>query len=276
MQRLLQSSIHKISIIFFILAFVLVLTKSNPSVSNRICIAGNDVINPTKVNRCTRYASIIMENNFNRILKIFKQNFGNKSYYCLSLDDVLCFQRSFKSNSNISAIIQQGNHTPGSTTEGKLHIARHASVSLIGNSSKENVVLKGISLVLSEIGEIKLNNFTTEQSSLNVYGTSDPHTRSTITVENCTIIDSLIILTDVVLSVRDCEIKRCKCSAILSYSSFILFAGTVEFSDNTGDFGGALSLRGSRIQVVEDANVTFLNNNASVFGRAIFVDNADL
>ena len=50
----------------------------------------------------------------------------------------------------------------------------------------------------------------------------------------------------------------------------------MEFSNNTGETGGALNLRGSRIKIVENASVTFQNNSASEFGGAIFVDNADL
>ena len=79
-----------------------------------------------------------------------------------------------------------------------------------------------------------------------------------------------------ILFIRNCEVKGCTQSAIVAYSSFIAFNGIVEFSDNTRDFGGALNLRGSRIIVCENANVTFRNNKALVFGGAVFVDNADL
>jgi hypothetical protein len=200
---------------------------------------------------------------------------SEQEYYCQSLDEILCFQHYFKSYSNIYAIIQQGNHTPGSTTEGKLHIARHDSVSLLGNGTKENVVLTKISVILSEVKETNLSNFTADQSSINVYGANDPYSRSIITVTNCTITNSRIILTDVVLLIKDCEFKRCKESAILSYSSFIILEGVVIFSDNIGKIGGAISLRGSRIKVNQNTNVTFQNNSASIFGGAIFIDNAD-
>ena len=193
-----------------------------------------------------------------------------------SLDNILCIQHNFKINISIAAVLEQGYHTPSNTTDGHLHIANQNSLILSGNGDKENVVLKRIHLILSDIKNTNLNNFTAEESSLNVYGTSDVYTRTTIIVENCTIINSLVILTDVSLFVKDCEIKNCTHSAVVSYSSFIIFAGIVEFSNNTGETGGALNLRGSRIKIMENANVSFLNNSASEFGGAIFVDNADL
>ena len=193
-----------------------------------------------------------------------------------SLDQVLCMQHSFKTNGSISAVLEQGVHTPSSTTDSHLHIANQNNLSLIGNGGKESVVLKRINLILSDIKNTNLNNFTAKDSSLHVYGTSNVYSGTTIIVKNCTIISSLVILTDVSLFVRNCEIKDCRYSAVISYSSFIIFAGIVEFSNNTGKTGGALNLRGSRIKLLESANITFQNNSALEFGGAIFVDNADL
>ena len=203
-------------------------------------------------------------------------NFPTGCLIRASLDNILCIQHNFKTNTSIAAILEEGYHTPSNTTDGHLHIANQNSLILSGNGDKENVVLKRIHLILSDIKNTNLNNFTAEECSLNVYGTSDVYTRTTIIVENCTMINSLVILTDVSLFVKDCEIKNCTHSAVVSYSSFIIFAGIVEFSNNTGETGGALNLRGSRIKIMENANVSFLNNSASEFGGAIFVDNADL
>ena len=203
-------------------------------------------------------------------------NIGSSCLIRVRFDDVLCMQHVFKTNSSITVVLEQGNHTPSTTTDGHLHIANQNNLSLSGNGDKESVVLKRINLILSDIRNTNLNNFTAEESSLNVYGTSDVYSRTTIIVENCIIINSLVILTDVSLFVKNCEIKSCTHSAVVSYSSFIIFAGIVEFSNNTGETGGALNLRGSRIKIVKNASVTFQNNSASEFGGAIFVDNADL
>jgi predicted outer membrane repeat protein len=194
----------------------------------------------------------------------------------VSLDDILCMQHDFTTNTSIAAVLERGIHTPSLTIDGHLHIANQNNLTLSGDGDKESVVLKRINLILSDIKNTNLNNFTAEESSLNVYGTSDVYSRTTIIVENCTMINSLVILTDVSLFVKNCEIKNCTHSAVISYSSFIIFAGIVEFSSNTGETGGALNLRGSRIKIVENASVMFRNNSASEFGGAIFVDNADL
>ena len=266
MKMLIQDT--KFNVIVLLLA-LMVLTETSPSVSNMIC---------TKAGNIDNFTNIIIDYSNNcpsQFPNIQNQSFQQELYYCMSLDGILCFQHYVTSYSNICAIIQQGHHTPGSTTEGKLHIARHDSVSLLGNSSKENVILTGISVVLSEVKKTDFSNFTAERSSINVYGSSNRYSRSIITVTNCTIINSNIILTDVVLLIKDCEFKRCKGSAIISYSSFIVLEGVVVFSDNVGEFGGALSLRGSRIEVNKNTNVTFLNNSATIFGGAIFIDNAD-
>ena len=260
MQKILIQD-TKFNVITLLLA-LMVLTETSPSVSNMICTkAGNIVTNLT--------------NNIDYSKNIQNQSFQQELYFCMSLDDILCFQHYFPSYGNISVIIQQGHHAPGSTTEGKLHIARHDSVLLLGNSSKENVILTGISVVLSEVKKTNFSNFTAEQSSINVYGASNPICRSIITITNCTVDNSNIILTDVVLLIKDCEFKRCKKSAIVSYSSFMVLKGVVIFSDNVGEYGGALSLRGSRIKVTKNTNITFLNNSATIYGGAIFIDNAD-
>ncbi len=269
MQRLIQNIVHEVYnpvIIFLISFFVLpVLTESNPSV-NWICIVDNDI---TALNNCMCAR--------NKDVEITLLQGQEKYYFCsLALKDILCLLYCFKSNSNIFAIIQQGNHTPGNTTKSNLYISSHNSVTLSGNSTKDNVVLKGFNLTLSDIGETNLTNFTAEQSSLTVYGTRDPYSRSKITIANCTIKNSHVIITDMVLFIRNCEIKQCTQSAIVAYSSFIAFAGTVEFSDNTGETGGALNLRDSKIQVLENSNLTFQNNHASRFGGAIYIDNADI
>ena len=201
---------------------------------------------------------------------------SNSCPILLSLDSVLCMQHVFTTNVSITAVLEEGIHTPSNTTDSHLHIANQNNLSLSGNGEKENVILKRINLILSDMKNANLNNFTAEESSLNVYGTSDVYSRTTIIVENCIIINSLVILTDVSLFVKNCEIKNCTHSAVVSYSSFIILAGVVEFSNNTGETGGALNLRGSRIKVVENASVIFQNNSASEFGGAIFVDNADL
>lgn len=108
-------------------------------------------------------------------------------------------QHVFKTNSSITAVLEQGNYTPSGTTDGHPHIANQNNLSLSGNGDKESIILKRINLILSDIRNTNLNNFIAEESSLNVYGTSDVYSRTTIIVENCTIINSLVILTDVSL-----------------------------------------------------------------------------
>ena len=194
---------------------------------------------------------------------------------CADLDDFLGCQHAFKSNVNITVILNQGTHAPNGTTRGRLHIAQQNTVILSGNASKESVILQRIDLVLSDNENTTMNNFTANDSSVNVYGSNNPYARIAIAIRDCIIANSRIILTDVVLCIRDCEIKNSTHSAITSYSSFIMLAGIVKFSNNSGVAGGALNLRGSRIKILENSNVTFRNNNASVFGGAIYVDNAD-
>ena len=196
---------------------------------------------------------------------------------CIGLDGILKFQHIFKSNINITAILTQGIHAPNSTkTRGRLHIAQQNTVILSGNARKETVILQRIDLVLSDNKNTTLNNFTADDSSVNIYGGNDPYVRTAITIKDCIIANSQIILTNIVLYIRDCEIKNSTHSAIISYSSFILFAGVVKFSNNSGGTGGALNLRGSRIKFLENSNVIFQNNSASVVGGAIYVDSADL
>ena len=68
-----------------------------------------------------------------------------------SLDDILCMQHDFETNISIAAVLEQGNHTPSNTTDGHLHIANQNNLILSGNGDKQNVVLKRIHLILSDI-----------------------------------------------------------------------------------------------------------------------------
>ena len=249
-----------------IVSLSMVIIETSTSVGKNICIK-NGIEGHTNIEVLK---SIVKDCN----ISVF--NSDRNCQLRVNLDEVLCMQHSFKINASISAVLEQGIHTPSSTTDSHLHIANQNDLTLSGNGGKESIVLKRINLILSDIKNTNLNNFTAKDSSLTVYGTSNVYSRTTIIVENCTIISSLVILTDVSLFVRNCEIKNCRYSAVVSYSSFIIFAGIVEFSNNTGKTGGALNLRGSRIIILENANITFQNNSALEFGGAVFVDNADL
>ena len=265
MQRL------KKQIIIALLSLMVILVETDSSVNNGICIIegieGIKLIDniTTPTDNCDLKSALQTLCSENCSICRLR----------LSLDTVICIQHSFISNISVVAILEQGIYTPN-TTEGHLHIAKKNKLSLSGNSTRENVILKRINLIFSDIKETNLSNFTVENSSLNVYRSNDPYSRSTIAVENCIIVNSHIILTDVILSIKNCEIKNSTHSAIVSYSSVIMLAGIVEFSNNKGETGGALNLRGSRITLFENSNITFRNNNALEFGGAVFVDNADL
>ena len=55
----------------------------------------------------------------------------------------------------------------------------------------------------------------------------------------------------------------------LDTHSTILLAGTVEFTNNTADYGGAISLMGGNVTIAENARVVFQDNHAKYFGGAI-------
>ena len=62
-------------------------------------------------------------------------------------------------------------------------------------------------------------------------------------------------------------------SAIRGVGAFhnaILLVGTVEFTNNTADYGGAISLVGGNITIADNAQVVFQGNHAKTYGGAIF------
>ena len=68
--------------------------------------------------------------------------------------------------------------------------------------------------------------------------------------------------------------KESQHGAIYAYSSTLIFQGNVEFVNNTGYDGGALSLdAGSEIVIGRQAHLEFIGNHAKHFGGAIYVNN---
>ncbi len=231
MQIISMDKVCKQMIIALFSFLVITVAETKITSANKdICITeGIEGINYTKLDNGSGNCSIGIHN----ILPICREKDCILSL-CADLDDFLGCQHAFKSNVNITVILNQGTHAPNGTMRGRLHIAQQNTVILSGNARKESVILQRIDLVLSDNENTTMNNFTANDSSVNVYGSNNPYARIAIAIRDCIIANSRIILTDVVLCIRDCEIKNSTHSAITSYSSFIMLAGIVEFSNNSG------------------------------------------
>jgi len=72
------------------------------------------------------------------------------------------------------------------------------------------------------------------------------------------------------LTISNCEFIQNNVTALTAEQSNIIFAGDVLFRENSGMFGGALSLFYSFQFILPQTNLLFLNNHAERFGGAIY------
>ena len=84
-----------------------------------------------------------------------------------------------------------------------------------------------------------------------------------------------MILPTVELTVESSEFHNSSSTAIILYSSFAIFCGTVIFENSSGLKGGAIALIGSTLTIKSKSLVVFRNNHANETGGAIYTDNVE-
>ena len=92
-------------------------------------------------------------------------------------------------------------------------------------------------------------------------------------VTGCNLINSVMIMTNVKLTVKNSNISNSTNTAISLYSSSVTFAGYVRFVGNSGYLGGALMLVGTTMKLTNNSKLCFRDNHATETGGAIHVVN---
>ena len=103
---------------------------------------------------------------------------------------------------------------------------------------------------------------------------------ASVSLVNCTLHNvSLQFITDGVLSLQDCFVEGYSSklySTIGAKNSTIILSGIVKFIGNKPSgstiSGGVLNLLNSVVYIPAGANISFINNSASVYGGSVFVE----
>ena len=148
--------------------------------------------------------------------------------------------------------------------------------SLILQGEGEGTVLTNYKFRLSSIRNILISSVIGEGLMIDLH-TPDgkPHLKlSTVTIRNCTFINSALVFKAVLLYITDSRFTdNSQTTALRLYSSYLTFYGNVSFWNNNAVSGGALSLIKSVIYVKGNCSVDFINNSAEETGGAVFVEN---
>ena len=175
-------------------------------------------------------------------------------------------------NGNVVIIVLEGYHD----VQGKRSIDFDSNnpgeiqyVHIMGNGSRSDVVVFNLNLALSESHLLIMENILIQNSSI-VTSTS-PYKLKNITILNCFFVNSHLILTYMVLSIKDSTFVNSTSTSIKLYSSIVTFAGNVKFQNNHGSQGGALLLFGTIMQISRNTNLLFIDNHAKETGGAIHV-----
>ena len=212
---------------------------------------------------------------------------------------------------NVTMIFVSGTHTvnlnvPVEITVPVMNMNRESQGVVVVNTGSPPLIFSNFTeLSLSNIEitcwDLKVQNTNTSQisqflmSSVKVYSFFDISTtntsfrfdscefqngtlfidvrKSSVTMENCTLIKNpLTVRHSNVVFLGISQITGTdQSSAIFSSSSNITLSGTIIFTNNNANRGGAIVLYSSILSVAPGVNVSFINNTAVDTGGAIFI-----
>ena len=164
---------------------------------------------------------------------------------------------------------------------GSMHTAENFYTFLYIHSMKlENITINYVSIAFSGNGcllAIKNSIMTASVGlGLNII------TNGSVSLVNCTLHNvSLQFITEGILSLQDCFVKGYSSklySTIEAINSTVILSGIVKFIGNKPSghgstiSGGVLNLLNSVVYIPAGANISFINNSASVYGGSVFVE----
>jgi predicted outer membrane repeat protein len=167
------------------------------------------------------------------------------------------------------------------------HVANHENLytfNYVHNTTFENITINHLSVTFGG-NDCKL---TIKNSIMTAsFGVDLNITSASASLVNCTLHNvSLRSTMEGILSLQDCLFVGCSSrlnSTIEATNSTIILSGTVKFvginkpsrSGSTVS-GGVLNLANSVVYVPTGGNVSFINNSASVYGGAVFVEDCKM
>lgn len=173
----------------------------------------------------------------------------------------------------IELIFLCGNHTLSSPNTATLNLSRLKFLAVKGYGGEITpVVIRNVVLIIQNISVLHLEDVTIMDVSFSVHPADLEdkvvfHIRNSIFIQS----DCLIVHSD--LTIENSDIINGTNTAFNTVQSTLTLVGSVTFSGNSGERGGALGLTSSCLNISRDANVTFSQNHATGKGGAIFVNN---
>ena len=184
-----------------------------------------------------------------------------------------CDYKSNKNFPNITVIFLEGVHQ--ARPDRALRFINVKGITFIGHGCSDQVIVKNLDLRIIT-GTVYIQSITMQGTSIIMYRSSSLNTiYRPITVVNCKLIGSKMILPNVQLTVESSEFHNSSSTAITLYSSFAIFCGKVIFVNNSGTKGGAIALIGSTLTIKSNTLLVFKNNHAHETGGAIYADNVE-
>ena len=179
----------------------------------------------------------------------------------------------------------EGNEIQVIFLPGSYHSSIEEGLKIIGKKALliqgpgENIAFNRIEMLFVNIENVTISGLMISEVDLSVYSIG---TVSKVFIMNSRFMQSIVNL--------DCTNTEIQNSHFLNYhnyiyyervaleliSSSVTFIGVNSFRNNTGNKGGALSMKDSKIIMKGNAVTKFQNNRAAEFGGAIFVQNEDL
>ena len=173
----------------------------------------------------------------------------------------------------IELIFLCGNHTLSSPNTATLNLSRLNFLAVKGYGGEITpVVIQNVILIIQNISVLLLEDVTIMDVSFSVHP-ADLEDRVVFHINNSIFIESDCLIVHSDLTIENSDIINGTNTAFNMVQSTLTLMGSVTFSGNSGERGGALGLTSSYLNISRDANVTFSQNHATGKGGAIFVNN---
>ena len=204
---------------------------------------------------------------------------------CKTFDEYISYLKLLKGleesdNSSIlvdvTLIFLCGKHKLQNENHTTIDMSYIHNLSIQGDGSDPSrVVVHDMNLVFQNVPELHLANITIKGVTFRVFPSqSDPlKDRASFHIMNCIFIQSDCLIVGSDLTIQDSSVINGTNTAFNLVSSTLTLVGTVTFTGNTGERGGALELTATTITISENANITFNRNSATEKGGAIFMNN---
>ena len=203
---------------------------------------------------------------------------GENYQLCKTLKGYIQHQKKFNSTDEEEVAIMaflKGYHI---VTRGTYNIKNFGSpvnsntLYIQGSGHPMDTVIKGLETTIIA-NTIIIENITTIATRLYASIVHDFEVEVDIIFSRCNFVNTIMIVANVNLFVKNSNILNSTSTALSLYSSTVTFVGYIRFVRNKGYLGGALMLVGTTMKLANNSKLYFRDNHATETGGAIHVVN---